>query len=152
VSNANWDESDIKASIAALSFILTNSAKFNVESDTLANELQQLGLPKGAPLRTYRARLSPGAHRAPCPVALARLPRRCGSTEHSVSLCKSYKSKVAKVQERLREESLRGTRGRGATRGGRGGRYAKPAPQSARPRFRWQGHNSPSWTGGWTTW
>ena len=48
VSNANWEESDIKASIAAISFILTNSAKYNVESDTLATELQQLGLPKGA--------------------------------------------------------------------------------------------------------
>ena len=48
MSNANWEESDIKASIAAISFILTNSAKYNVESDTLATELQQLGLPKGA--------------------------------------------------------------------------------------------------------
>ena len=50
MANANWEDSDIKASIAAISFILTNSAKFNVESDTLASELQQLGLPKGAPL------------------------------------------------------------------------------------------------------
>ena len=48
VSNANWEESDIKASIAAISFILTNAAKYNVEGDTLAIELQQLGLPKGA--------------------------------------------------------------------------------------------------------
>lgn len=38
---------DIKASIAALSFILTSAAKYNVDPETLSNELQQLGLPKG---------------------------------------------------------------------------------------------------------
>jgi len=47
VSNAKWEASDIKASIAALSFILNNAAKYNVDGDTLATELQQLGLPKG---------------------------------------------------------------------------------------------------------
>jgi COMM domain containing 4 len=47
VANANWTDSDIKASIAAISFILGNSAKYNVDGDTLATELQQLGLPKG---------------------------------------------------------------------------------------------------------
>jgi len=40
------DPSEVKACIAALSFILNNGAKYNVDADTLTNELQQLGLPK----------------------------------------------------------------------------------------------------------
>ena len=118
VSNANWDESDIKASIAALSFILTNSAKFNVESDTLANELQQLGLPKGGHCG-HAARASSVVLTALRALS-HRLQQYCGTAEHSISLCKSYKSKVAKVQERLREESLRGAREHRANRSDRG--------------------------------
>lgn len=38
--------SDIKASVAALSFILSSAARHDVEESTLTNELQQLGLPK----------------------------------------------------------------------------------------------------------
>ena len=41
------ETSDIKASVAALSFMLTSGAKYNVNGDILSNELQQLGLPKG---------------------------------------------------------------------------------------------------------
>lgn len=41
------EESDIKAAIAALSFILSSAAKYSVDGDSLDNELQQLGLPKG---------------------------------------------------------------------------------------------------------
>ena len=37
----------MKGSIAALNFILSSAAKYSVGGDTLANELQQLGLPKG---------------------------------------------------------------------------------------------------------
>eukprot|EP01103_Thecamoeba_quadrilineata_P009023 TRINITY_DN18729_c0_g1_i2.p1 TRINITY_DN18729_c0_g1~~TRINITY_DN18729_c0_g1_i2.p1 ORF type:complete len:203 (+),score=33.59 TRINITY_DN18729_c0_g1_i2:78-611(+) len=43
---AGLDASDIKASIAAIIFILTNAAKYDVDDATLTNELQQLGLPK----------------------------------------------------------------------------------------------------------
>ncbi|KAL6043023.1 COMM domain-containing protein 4 [Balamuthia mandrillaris] len=39
-------DSDVKAVIAALNFIVTNGAKYDVEANTLNNELQQLGLPK----------------------------------------------------------------------------------------------------------
>ena len=46
-SDAKFEESDIKASIAALSFILSSAAKHSVDGDSLDNELQQLGLPKG---------------------------------------------------------------------------------------------------------
>ena len=38
---------DVKASIAVLSFILCSAAKYNVDGESLSNELQQLGLPKG---------------------------------------------------------------------------------------------------------
>lgn len=37
---------DMKACVAALSFILSSSARYGVEEDALNNELQQLGLPK----------------------------------------------------------------------------------------------------------
>ncbi|PRP73133.1 COMM domain-containing protein [Planoprotostelium fungivorum] len=42
----NFDDSDVKASIAALYFILSSAAKYNVEDTILSTELQQLGLPK----------------------------------------------------------------------------------------------------------
>ncbi|KAH9496772.1 COMM domain-containing protein 4 [Bulinus truncatus] len=45
-SDAKFETGDIKASIAALSFILTSAAKYSVDPETLSNELQQLGLPK----------------------------------------------------------------------------------------------------------
>ena len=38
---------DIKASIAALAFILSSAARYNVDGETLSSEMQQLGLPKG---------------------------------------------------------------------------------------------------------
>lgn len=38
---------DVKASIAALTFILSSAAKYNCDGETVSNELQQLGLPKG---------------------------------------------------------------------------------------------------------
>jgi len=46
-SDAKFEESDIKASIAAINFILSSAAKHLVDGDSLENELQQLGLPKG---------------------------------------------------------------------------------------------------------
>lgn len=45
-SDAKFELSDIKASVAALSFILSSAAKYNVDGDSLSNELQQLGLPR----------------------------------------------------------------------------------------------------------
>jgi len=46
VKDANYDASDIKATIAGLQFIITNGAKYDVDDTTLSTELQQLGLPK----------------------------------------------------------------------------------------------------------
>ncbi|XP_051548853.1 COMM domain-containing protein 4-like isoform X3 [Myxocyprinus asiaticus] len=40
------ESGDVKASIAVLSFILSNAAKHDVDSESLSSELQQLGLPK----------------------------------------------------------------------------------------------------------
>ena len=49
------DASDVKAMVAALTFIIRNTVKYNLESETLVTELQQLGMPKGAPLKSsYR--------------------------------------------------------------------------------------------------
>ena len=45
-SDAKFETGDVKASIAVLSFILCSAAKYNVDGESLSNELQQLGLPK----------------------------------------------------------------------------------------------------------
>uniref|UniRef100_A0A3P8V7X3 COMM domain containing 4 n=1 Tax=Cynoglossus semilaevis TaxID=244447 RepID=A0A3P8V7X3_CYNSE len=45
-ADAKFDSGDIKASVAVLSFILSNAAKHDVDSESLSSELQQLGLPK----------------------------------------------------------------------------------------------------------
>jgi len=45
-SDAKFDWSDVKAAIAALHYILTNAAKHSVQVEELADEIQQLGLPK----------------------------------------------------------------------------------------------------------
>ncbi|KAL3885574.1 hypothetical protein ACJMK2_025625 [Sinanodonta woodiana] len=45
-SDAKFETGDVKASIAALTFILCSAAKYNVDEESLSNELQQLGLPK----------------------------------------------------------------------------------------------------------
>ncbi|XP_064596063.1 COMM domain-containing protein 4-like [Liolophura sinensis] len=45
-ADAKFEVGDVKASIAALNFILSSAAKYNVDGESLANELQQLGLPK----------------------------------------------------------------------------------------------------------
>ena len=38
---------DIKACVALIEYILKSAGKYNVNSETLSSELQQLGLPKG---------------------------------------------------------------------------------------------------------
>ena len=40
------EDSDVKAVVASLNFIIFNSSKYNVNGETVAKELQQLGLPK----------------------------------------------------------------------------------------------------------
>nr|XP_022303853.1 COMM domain-containing protein 4-like isoform X4 [Crassostrea virginica] len=44
--DAKFELGDVKASIAALTFILSSAAKYHCDGETLSNELQQLGLPK----------------------------------------------------------------------------------------------------------
>ena len=38
---------DIKACVALIEYILKSAGKYNVNTETLSSELQQLGLPKG---------------------------------------------------------------------------------------------------------
>eukprot|EP00163_Fabomonas_tropica_P028218 TRINITY_DN5702_c0_g1_i2.p1 TRINITY_DN5702_c0_g1~~TRINITY_DN5702_c0_g1_i2.p1 ORF type:complete len:198 (+),score=44.05 TRINITY_DN5702_c0_g1_i2:174-767(+) len=45
-AEASFDDSDLKAVIAAVDLIISNAAKYDVDGATLATELQQLGLPK----------------------------------------------------------------------------------------------------------
>ena len=42
------DGSEVKGSVAAIHFFLTSSAKYNLDSEILLAEIQQLGLPKDA--------------------------------------------------------------------------------------------------------
>lgn len=46
-SDAKFEDGDIKASLAAVNFVLSSAAKHSVDGQSLDNELQQLGLPKG---------------------------------------------------------------------------------------------------------
>ncbi|KAM3827975.1 COMM domain-containing protein 4 isoform 2-T2 [Vipera latastei] len=45
-SDARFEIGDVKATVAVLNFILSSAAKYNVDSESLSSELQQLGLPK----------------------------------------------------------------------------------------------------------
>ncbi|XP_059496080.1 COMM domain-containing protein 4 [Stegostoma tigrinum] len=45
-SDAKFETSDIKATIAVLNFVLSSAAKYSVDGESLSSELQQLGLPK----------------------------------------------------------------------------------------------------------
>ncbi|XP_022082426.1 COMM domain-containing protein 4-like isoform X2 [Acanthaster planci] len=59
-ADAKYETGDVKASIAALNFILSSAAKYNVDGESLSNELQQLGLPKehsAALCRSYQDKL-----------------------------------------------------------------------------------------------
>eukprot|EP01096_Ripella_sp_DP13-Kostka_P017425 TRINITY_DN8891_c0_g1_i1.p1 TRINITY_DN8891_c0_g1~~TRINITY_DN8891_c0_g1_i1.p1 ORF type:complete len:204 (-),score=83.96 TRINITY_DN8891_c0_g1_i1:72-656(-) len=54
---AELGASDVKALMAALTFIVVNSAKYNILEETLRTELEQLGMPKetcGSLVRSYR--------------------------------------------------------------------------------------------------
>ncbi|XP_075287837.1 COMM domain-containing protein 4 isoform X2 [Opisthocomus hoazin] len=60
-SDAKLESGDVKATIAVLGFILSSAAKHNVDSESLASELQQLGLPKehaGGLCRSYEEKQS----------------------------------------------------------------------------------------------
>jgi hypothetical protein len=46
-SDTKLEINDIKACVALIEFILKSASKYNVNSETLSSELQQLGLPKG---------------------------------------------------------------------------------------------------------
>ena len=48
VSNIRTETSDVRASLAALQFIISSAARFDCDETVLATELAQLGMPKGA--------------------------------------------------------------------------------------------------------
>ena len=102
------EDSDIKAAIAALSFILSSAAKHSVDGDSLSNEMQQLGLPKGC-----------SCYLIHCAVtmrtvvlhffALFVCPYLFSLSENAGSLCKVYADNLSKLQEVFRAKSLRGS-------------------------------------------
>jgi hypothetical protein len=47
VSKSNLTSGDVKGAIAGIDFIIKSGCKYNVDEETLAMELQQLGLPTG---------------------------------------------------------------------------------------------------------
>lgn len=75
-THAGFTWSDIRAALAAIAFIITNSARVDIDPTVLNAELQQLGLPKensdgiSRPYRIHRERL-----RAQAAVDSLRLPR-----------------------------------------------------------------------------
>lgn len=77
LGDAKLEPPDIKAVVSALHFILCSAARYNVPEDTLAFELQQLGLPREHTealthaLREGRAALQ--QHFAACSLQLPRL-------------------------------------------------------------------------------
>ena len=45
-ADAKFEWSDVQAAVAALHFVVTNAAKYDVRVEELSDEIQQLGLPK----------------------------------------------------------------------------------------------------------
>ncbi|XP_054369402.1 COMM domain-containing protein 4 isoform X4 [Mirounga angustirostris] len=61
-ADARFESGDVKATVAVLSFILSSAAKHSVDGESLASELQQLGLPKehaASLCRCYEEKQSP---------------------------------------------------------------------------------------------
>ena len=85
------EESDIKAGVAALNFIISSAAKYSVDGESLSHELQQLGLPKG------------GGHYCSVVMLMFHL-------EHTSSLCKAYEDNLVNLQSSLQQHSLRVSR------------------------------------------
>jgi len=107
VSVAKFEISDVKASIAAIAFIITNAVKFNVDTPDLANELQQLGLPKGTysiPY-PYSGFLSNFIHSF---ILSLSLPPLCSLPEHTRAISKAYGNKADRLQVAIKNQSLRG--------------------------------------------
>lgn len=55
----NFTPGDVKALVAALTFVLRNAAKYDVPPEDLDQELQQLGLPRGQPGVALNGRVCP---------------------------------------------------------------------------------------------
>eukprot|EP00074_Homo_sapiens_P099070 XP_016878288.1 COMM domain-containing protein 4-like isoform X2 [Homo sapiens] len=61
-ADAKFESGDVKATVAVLSFMLSGTAKHSVDGESLASELQQLGLPKehaASLCRCYEEKQSP---------------------------------------------------------------------------------------------
>lgn len=84
IAFAGFTASDIKATVAAIAFVVTNATRYRVDAEALNAELQQLGLPKensdgiSRPFRIHRDKLT-----AQASVDSLRLPRVCSAAVRS---------------------------------------------------------------------
>jgi hypothetical protein len=77
--------------LAALRFILNNAAKYDVEETALANELGQLGMPKGAVL---------------FPSLGGSFAFADDTSEHGDAICKAFREGKDKMRETLKKQIL----------------------------------------------
>lgn len=81
---AGFTPSDIKATVAAIAYVVTNATRYRVDAEALNAELQQLGLPKensdgiSRPFRIHRDKLT-----AQAAADSLRLPRVCSAAVRS---------------------------------------------------------------------
>ncbi|NXU08591.1 COMD4 protein, partial [Pardalotus punctatus] len=89
LSISSAESGDVKATIAVLSFILSSAAKHNVDSESLSNELQQLGLPKehaSGLCRSYEEKQSSLQDRLrACSLRLSQLGSVCWRVDYTLS-------------------------------------------------------------------
>lgn len=82
--DGGFTASDIKATVAAIAFVVTNATRYRVDAEALNAELQQLGLPKensdgiSRPFRIHRDKLT-----AQAAADSLRLPRVCSAAVRS---------------------------------------------------------------------
>lgn len=88
--DSGFSASDIKATVAAIAFVITNATRYGIDHDVLNAELQQLGLPKensdgvSRPYRIHRDKL-----RAQAAADSLRLPRLLSVSVRSDTICAS---------------------------------------------------------------
>ena len=111
LGDGKLDTHEVKGVVASLHFILSSSVRYDVAEDTLANELQQLGLPKEhtealvGTLRDGRAQLQ--QHLAGSSL---RLPKLEGLLWRVVEDPGAARAHAAEVQLTVRAQAVLGAR------------------------------------------
>ena len=106
VSKSNLTSGDVKGAIAGIDFVLKSGCKYNVDEETLAMELQQLGLPNGVYIYIY-------IYVCACVhvvvfIFVRLVSLRCAA-EHCEAFGKAYSSTKDALQRHMRSETLKCT-------------------------------------------